>query len=52
MAETTDDPTESGFFQTLETGEKAAADRMILRMAWLRCKSIQPCTIMDAVALW
>ena len=28
-----DDPTESGFFQTLETGEPAAVDRMIVRMA-------------------
>lgn len=28
-----DDPTESGFFQTLETGEPEAADRMIVRMA-------------------
>ena len=33
LVETTDDPTESGFFQTLETGEPAAVDRMILRMA-------------------
>lgn len=33
LVETTDDPTESGFFQTLETGEPEAVDRMILRMA-------------------
>ncbi|MEZ4332064.1 MAG: hypothetical protein R3F35_09925 [Myxococcota bacterium] len=33
LVETTDDPTESGFFQTLETGEREAADRLILRMA-------------------
>ena len=28
-----DDPTESGFFQVLETGEPEAVNRMILRMA-------------------
>jgi hypothetical protein len=33
LVDSSDDPTESGFFQTLETGDKAAADRMILRMA-------------------
>lgn len=33
LVDSSDDPTESGFFQVLETGEKAAADRMILRMA-------------------
>jgi hypothetical protein len=33
LVESSDDPTESGFFQVLETGEKEAADRMILRMA-------------------
>lgn len=33
LVETTDDPTESGFFQVLETGEPEAVDRMILRMA-------------------
>lgn len=29
----TDDPSESGFFQTLETGEAEAVNRMIVRMA-------------------
>ncbi|MBY0400701.1 hypothetical protein K2X89_10425 [Myxococcota bacterium] len=33
LVETTDDPTESGFFQVLEAGEPVAVDRMILRMA-------------------
>lgn len=33
LVETTDDPTESGFFQTLETGEPEAVNRLILRMA-------------------
>jgi hypothetical protein len=33
LVDSSDDSTESGFFQVLETGEKAAADRMILRMA-------------------
>ncbi|MBW1883812.1 MAG: hypothetical protein JRJ58_09815 [Deltaproteobacteria bacterium] len=33
LVDPSDDPTESGFFQVLETGEKAAADRMIVRMA-------------------
>jgi hypothetical protein len=33
LVDSSDDPTESGFFQVLETGEPAAADRMILRMA-------------------
>ncbi len=33
LVDSSDDPTESGFFQVLEMGEKAAADRMILRMA-------------------
>ena len=28
-----DDPTESGFFQVLETGDREATDRLILRMA-------------------
>lgn len=28
-----DDPSESGFFQVLETGEREASDRMIVRMA-------------------
>ncbi len=33
VVDSSDDPTESGFFQVLETGERAAVDRMILRMA-------------------
>jgi hypothetical protein len=33
LVDSSDDPTESGFFQVLETGEKPVADRMILRMA-------------------
>jgi hypothetical protein len=33
LVDPTDDPTESGFFQVLETGEKEAADRILLRMA-------------------
>jgi hypothetical protein len=33
LVDPSDDPTESGFFQVLETGEKEAADRMIVRMA-------------------
>lgn len=33
VVDPSDDPTESGFFQVLESGEKEAADRMVLRMA-------------------
>ena len=33
LIEPSDDPTESGFFQVLETGEPEAANRMIVRMA-------------------
>lgn len=33
LVDSSDDSTESGFFQVLETGEKVVADRMILRLA-------------------
>jgi hypothetical protein len=33
LVDPNDDPTESGFFQVLETGEKETADRILLRMA-------------------
>jgi hypothetical protein len=33
LVDPNDDPTESGFFQVLETGDKETADRILLRMA-------------------
>ncbi len=33
LVDPSDDPTESGFFQVMETGERESVDRMILRMA-------------------